>query len=201
MKITPVPHGLDNIGANEVGFTRTSGVHVSDIYNTYFKKVEPERFDPRLPDGSPEPMDMTRIELGMSFEHILEAVMRARLLGIRPSEFRTKEGLAFSPDQLLWQEHGLRLGEMKLTWMSSSKIPDCTMNRFPPKFDKWFMQMKAYCHNLDINTARLYVYFVNADYPRSPRPILRAFDIEFTARELRENWQFLVNFATEEGML
>ena len=90
-----------------------------------------------------------------------------------------------------------RLGEFKLTWMSLSRSKGLR----DPKFDKWFCQMKAYCYHLGTQHARLYAFFVCGDYtdmsPQFPPP----WDIEFTQKELQEEWNTLLRHARKKGML
>ncbi len=206
MIVTPVEHGLEDIvGQNGPGFERTSGLHMSDIYGSLYKELEPDRFD------TGEPMDRNRLELGLSLEVMLEEGLRTRLSAQsgRPGEFVEPEhGIIYSPDLIIFNGK-TRLGEIKLSWMSSSQVPRQKGGSFPPKFDKYFVQMMAYCRCLETPYARLYAFFVNGDYsfrktgrgtvPASPE--LLCWDLEFTKRELAENWQMLIQHAKMKGML
>ncbi len=167
---------------------------MSTIYNDLFQDLEPKRFK----KGTP--LDPLRLEAGLILEQTLEQGLISRANGgERPPEQVTNEGIFYSPDLIIFDEV-IRLGEIKLTWMSSKEVPRETANGFPPKFEKYFVQMKAYCHHLDLGHARLLAYFVNGDY-RPPRPELLAWDIDFTARELQENWTMLKNHARSKRML
>ena len=194
MKIVPVKHGLEGIIGVSTGY-RTPGLHMSEIYNDLFQDLEPKRY---IKGSKP---DVLRMEAGLAFEDLLEEGIKKRLCADRPGEFTTEEGIIFTPDLIIFNgaPRG-RLGEIKLTWMSSKEVPRDLANGFPPKFDKYFVQMKAYCHHLDLGHARLLAFFVNGDY-RPPKPELLAWDIEFTPRELRENWQMLLNHAKHKRML
>lgn len=193
MKITPFEHGLD-LGKPTEGYVRTPGLHMSDLYNSLHRTLDPKRYDKRDAKGNPQPMDMTKVETGTSFEEILEATLARRLLGDRPGEFTTPEGIIYSPDYLFFEEDDTILGEFKLTWYSSRNAP------FDEKFDKWFTQMKAYLYHLSMKRARLYVLFVNGNY-KPPSPKLLAWNITFTQRELTDNWNMLVRHAKKEGLL
>ncbi len=206
MKVTPVEHGLEDVvGQNGPGFERTAGLHMSDIYGSLYKELEPKRFD------TGEPMDRNRLELGLSLEIVLEEGLRTRLSeqSGRPGEFVEPEhGIIYSPDLIIFNGK-TRLGEIKLTWMSSSQVPREANGSFPPKFDKYFTQMKLYCRCLETPYARLLAFFVNGDYsfrksgnrsvPAAPE--LLAWDIEFTKRELNEEWQMCMQHAKMRGML
>jgi hypothetical protein len=192
--VKEIDHGLV-LAAPTKGYVRTPGLHMSDLYGELFKQLDPKRFDKRDKDGNPEPMDLTKLELGTSFEEILEPVLIERLLGSRPGEFTTEDGVIFSPDQLFVEDSGeLVLGELKLTWMSSRGAP------MDEKFAKWICQMQAYCYHLDISRARLFALFVNGDY-RPPSPKLLAWEFGFTKKELRDNWDTLVRIGRKKGLL
>lgn len=213
MRIVPIAHGLDLNKPTE-GYVRTPGLHMSDIYGSLFKKLDPKRFN------KPGPPDELAMEYGTAFEESLEEAIAGRLsermLGARPGEFAampdgrvvavgTPGSIIFSPDHFLF--NGVtRLGEFKSTRMTiSGGIRD-------EKYDKWYVQMKAYAKPLRMRFARLYVLFINGHGKWKPfevpevgllpsGPLLLAWDIEFTQRELDDNWAMLMRHAREEGML
>lgn len=190
MQITPLTPDLD-LGASRL--IRSPGLHMSTLYNNFYQELEPERY------VRGAPLDMKRVELGFSLEEMLEEGLKRRLAS-RPGEFRTKEGIAFSPDLLMFNG-GVRLGEIKLTWMSSRDVPrEAGATSFPRKFDKYFTQMQAYCHHLETPSARLYAFFVNGDY-RTMTPELLAWDIEFTPDELHTTWRQLLNYGRSRKLL
>lgn len=190
MKITPVEHGLDLTASS---LYRSPGLHASDIYNAYYQELEPKRFKKGT---SPDPL---RMGAGLMLESVLEEGLKQRMAE-RPGELLTKEGIAYSPDMLISENNKLRLGETKLTWMSSREVPRVSSNSFPQKFDKWMTQMMFYCNALETPHSRLYSYFVNGNY-RPMVPELLAWDIEFSARELREEYDKLLNYAKFRKML
>ena len=195
MRIREFEHGLELAKATE-GYVRTPGLHMSDLYGELFKQLDPKRFDKRDKDGNPEPFDLKRMELGTSFEEILEPVLAARLFGERPGEFTTlDEGIIFSPDWLFFEPDGeMVLGEIKLTWMSSRGAPT------DAKFQKWICQVQAYCYHLQIRRARLFAFFVNGAY-KPPSPQLLAWELVFTQRELEDNWNMLKRVGQRAGLL
>lgn len=167
---------------------------MSTLYGDLYQDLEPKRYKR---DEAPDPL---RLEAGLSLEMMLEEGLKRRLAE-RPGEFVTPdEGIIFSPDLFIFN-HVARLGEIKLTWMSSREVPrEAISGRFPPQFDKWFTQMGCYGYHLEMPHQRLYAFFVNGDY-RPPRPELLAWDLEWSARELREQWQMTLNHARAKGML
>jgi hypothetical protein len=193
---------------------------MSDIYNSYYEDKEPKRYD------KTKPMDMLRVQAGLILETIIEEGFQASfgllMGGERPGEFFTDpigkatEGIAYTPDLLLFPPKRTVLGEIKVTWMSAQGVPISPAQEkatgipsnwdgigfaeFSEKFAKYFTQMKAYCYWLDTPHARLIVYFVNGNW-RPPIPCLLAWDFEFTTVELVENWHKLTNHARSKGML
>lgn len=195
MNIVPVKHGLEDMVGVSTGY-RSPGLHMSEIYNSLYQEFEPKRY---VKGSKP---DVLRMEAGLAFEDMLEQGLKQRLAGAeRPGEFTTEEGIFFTPDLIIFNgAPRCRLGEIKLTWMSSKEVPREATNGFPPKFSKYFCQMMAYCYHLELSESRLLCFFVNGDY-RPPRPELLAWDIGFTKRELEENWKMLHNHAQHKRML
>lgn len=193
MKAVSIPHGLA-LAAPTEGYTRTSGLHMSDIYGALFKEIDPKRYDKRDKEGLPLPFDTARMELGTSFEEVLEPALAARLFGKRPGEFTTQEGIIYTPDYIFEIDGEFVLGEFKLTWMSTKGAP------FDKKFDKYMCQIKSYLYNLGLVKCRLYVFFVNGDYT-DHSPQLLAWELTFTQRELDANWAMMRRFALKRGIL
>ncbi len=216
MTIVEISHGLYLAEPTE-GYTRTPGLHASTLYGSYYQSINPKRYDKRGADGEPLGFDLARMEFGTSFEEALEEGLASptpiplmertrqrmahRLLGRRPGEFTSPEGVIFSPDYLFDEPDGsMVLGEFKLTWMSSKGAPD-PLNE---KFSKWGCQMGLYCFWLGIRRARLFAYFVNGgtDKPYFEHaPELKAWEIEFTQRELDHNWATIERHALKVGLL
>ena len=190
MKITPVEHGLDLLASDLV---RSPGLHASDIYGALFKEISPKRY------GRGGPPNTLMMSLGTAWEVRLEYLLkRAGYEVQRPGEFMSPGGWALSPDLVLFNGQ-TRIGEIKLTWMSSADLPTGPSNGFPPKFDKHMVQIMDGCHTIESPYARIYVTCVNGRY-KPPAPELLVFDLEFTARELRENFDLMLGYAQKEQM-
>lgn len=205
----PFDHGLV-LDAPTEDYVRSPGLHVSEIYGSLYKELEPKRFDK---GGGP---DITRMLLGTIVENTLATVMSRHLItGERPGEFAalasgkivpvgTPKSIIFSPDHFFY--NGItRLGEFKVTWMTLAKgIREA-------KFDKWWCQMMAYGYLLKMPNQILYAYFVNGhgkwseyDVPglgMTPSgPLLRAWKLAWTERQLKDNWTMLMRHAVKKGM-
>lgn len=188
MKIVPVAHGLDLLASDLV---RSPGLHMSHIYESLFKQLEPKRY---AGEYKPSPV-MTAV--GTAWEKHLEFLLtKAGVKVFRPGELVTPSGIAYSPDSIIDNN---RLAEYKVAWwMSSTDMPRKPASSFPPKFDKYVCQMESYNFNLEMNLARLYVLFIQG---RGKDPELLVYDIEFTARELQTNWSMMMNHARQRKLL
>lgn len=190
MKVIPVAHGLETI-VGQSG-PRSGGLHISSVYNSLYQDLEPDRYK----RGSlPDPV---LLEMGLSCEQWMEDGLKNRLMSgwERPGELEgeiDERPVAYNPD-LLHINGILRLGEIKYTQLSCKDMPEEEANNLPPKFSKYICQMQAYGHLMETPYARLIVFFANGNYNRvrGGDPQLRAWDFEFTAREIAENWSALV---------
>ena len=193
MIITPCPHGLEDVLGKSVGH-RTPGVHISAIYGDLYQRLEPDRFKRGVPDPD-------RLEGGLCFENVIERELGERLTIFRPGEIVSPEGIILSPDGIILNGT-VRLAEFKLTWLSSNEMPKEPSNNLPHKFSKYGVQMMAYMYVLGLTEGRLYIYFVNDTYPRgAPAPKLRAYNLQYTPREIADNWGVLTRHGHEIGLL
>jgi hypothetical protein len=166
---------------------RTPGLHLSDILTPMARDIAPKRYD------ESKPMDWNRVETGFAFERVLEMAFMARRAEIfRPGEV-VKDGIIMSPDGI--DPDGWVLEEFKATWMSDFDAPT------HPKFVKWFWQIKSYALALETTRARLRGLFINGNYREGFSPVYHVWDLQFTERELEENWQMILNNARSKGLL
>src|SRR3990167_1878767 len=226
MLVTEIDHGLV-LAAPTAGYVRTPGLHASDLYGAYYQAYDPKRYNKRDADGNPLPFDDTKMEMGTSFEEVLEPALQERLFsehedGDRPGEFAAPHapdcvhhdtpydgehicpecgaGTLFSPDYLFRVADRYILGEFKLTWYSSTGAPH------NEKFAKWLTQIKLYLFWLSlvlderVTKARLWVLFVNDTY-KPPTPKLRCWDMTFVWKELVAEHREILRHARKRGLL
>jgi hypothetical protein len=137
------------------------------------------------------------LALGTAWELHFEFLMRANGIDAqRPGEFLSPEGVAYSPDLLIFNGK-TRVGEIKLTSMDVGDMPSEVDNNLPVKFDKYLCQLKLYCYWLEFPDAWLGIISIRRPYD----PEHRFYNITFTQRELEENYQMLMNHATHAGLL
>lgn len=188
MIVTPDTKPFDFLKSDLV---RSTGLHASDIYGDLFKYLEPNRYD-REGDANP-----LLLALGTAWENHFEYLMVANGIDAqRPGEFLSPEGIAYSPDLLIF--NGVtRVGEIKLTSMDLDECPVEEDNNLPVKFDKYLCQLKLYCYWLDYNNGWLGVVSIRKPY----NPTHRFYNLTFTDRELAENHAMCMRHARFEGML
>lgn len=189
MLITTSPHDLVPALGTSTG-DRAPGLHMSDIYGDLYQTLEPERY---VKGRAPNPL---LLAMGLAWEeHVERTLIRAGHKVSRPAPRTTPEGVVYSPDLLFEDEAEPRIGEIKLTTMSvSEEIRD-------PKFSKWVVQAMSYCHHWGTPYAAFLVLFTNGDYKQNRLPMFRWWDVEFSARELQDNWAMLLRHARLRGMV
>ncbi len=189
MIVTPDTRDIDFLKSDLV---RSPGLHASDIYGDFYKRLNPSRYD--FGDGPP---NATLMALGTAWEKHFETILRLNgINATRPDELMSPEGVAFSPDLIVFNGH-TRVGEIKLTSMSLDDFPTSETNGLNPKFDKYLTQMKLYAFWLELRHGWLAILSIRQPYA----PVFKALNIEWTQRELEENHRGQMNHATHEKML
>lgn len=114
----------------------------------------------------------------------------------RPPEVEL-DGIIGSPD-LISAELGM-LGETKCTWGSSKHLAD--LENGTGKYWIWLVQIKGYLKMLRMLRCRLFALFVNGNYKNGYQPELAVRDLEFTQKEIDENWRMITDHARRKGWL
>ncbi len=217
MILTPLALDIEALKLGDSGGVRAPGVHASDIYGDYYRSLDPERYD----SGKPAPPLL--FETGLIFETMLEEGLLRRCAAsgdhiVRPGEFTFNDvydehaiEIHYNPDLFIYEgEQGLRVGEIKATWLSS-KVPhkwvdsfeaqekhreDLILAMMNPKFAKYQTQIQFYCYMLKTRLARLYVCCIAGDYTRPYRTqLLPPVDIEYEQDELDRTYRILMDHA------
>ena len=217
MIITPLSINPVSLRLGDSGSARAEGLHASTIYNSLYMELEPDRYK-----GGP--MNPLLLETGIIIENMLEEGLRRRFnqsTGCeqieRPGEFvhtDVWEGhpvfLSYNPDLFIYNGVGLRVGEIKGTWLSSHirhdwiVSPESIMQYADdiqeaiasnPKLDKYWCQLQFYMHMIRTRYGRLYACFIAGDYTRPFKSQLVAVDVEFSEDELTTNYARCMNHA------
>jgi hypothetical protein len=226
MKISVLNLDVKALGLGDSGSVRAEGLHASDIYNSFYADLDPKKY---LFSGPINPLlvEMGLIFERMLEEGLIRRLVTSGALDhmpdvARPGEFTftdTYKGhpvvIHYNPD-LFILNGVLRVAEIKSTWkwsmVSHEEIAKaqagCEKAREKisamirdPKFDKYLTQLKFYLYMLGELLGRIYIFFVVANgRPPFPSQML-GWDLDFTARELRENYEMLMNFAISKGLI
>ena len=188
MTITPDPHPLD---FSKSDLIRSPGLHASDIYGALYAALDPNRYD------FAGPPNYLLMALGSAWEAQLEYLLGENGgVAHRPGELQSPEGIYYSPD-LIIQNGETRVGEIKLTSMGFDDLPNAETSSLPPKFGKYQTQMMLYAYWLELTHGWLGMVSIRKPYA----PEFRAYNIEWSERELKSNFDMCLNFARSEGML
>ena len=182
-------HELDLMTPTE-GYTRTPGLHASEIYNALCKKLDPKRYDKRDPKTKlPLPMPEDRVGFGTRFEEALEPQLKTRYQGYRPGEFAVQHGedcprayqslakkrpanrnpvkpgdpLCPCGAGIIYSPDYLFFVDGHPPILGEFKLTWMSSKGFPddPKFMKWLMQVKFYLRNLQMNRVWFFPFWVN----------------------------------------
>lgn len=169
---------------DETNRTRGEGVvHLTDIIRA---------LDQRDYSGVKWNMDVTA-DCGFIFERALEQAYKSKL-GIRVNEIEV-DGVIGSPDGIGEDPQG-KVGfvdeEYKLTWKSCNS----------PIENNWYYmtQFKGYCWMLGTCVTVARVLYVVGDYKGSG-PVYKVYRIEYTGKEIKKNWEYLMAHVRNEGWL
>jgi hypothetical protein len=195
VKLTPFDLHIDAKLFSSDNRTRTKGCHLTDIVKAIEQGIGHGR--------NPRAMGEKQLEnyrlMGFLWEDVLTHQINAeRSWAISPGLVRPGEieldGIIMTPDAVDFAaDPGPVLEEWKVTWHSMAR--DLESENW-----HWFVQMKAYCHALKLTRANLRILYVNGDYrPTVPKP--QGYAIEFTQRELTDNFSMILNHARSRGWL
>lgn len=133
---------------------------------------------------------MAAAEMGFLWEDVL-SLMLGKRYAMRIGEIE-KDGIVCSPDGVSpidpYGYESLVNEEYKATWKSINKPPE----------DNWYWmtQFKSYDYVLGVNVTILRVLYINGDYKGSG-PLPAKFRLQYSERELVENWQMICNARDE----
>lgn len=189
MKVTPVD--LRDLDVTVSDLVRSPGLHASEIYNDLYAEIYPDKYGGDRKDlalfGS----------LGTAWEERLQYILiKSGMQVMRPGELPALGGKwVLSPDGVMFNGHD-SIVEYKLRWASSRGASP----RDPKKFGKYLIQLQDGCNAIESPYARIYVCYIAGDY-RPPKPVLLAWDLEFSPRELKEAFDTMCSHAKHKGML
>lgn len=143
-----------------------------------------------------DPVALLRISIGLAWEdYYIKNILSQQGVSKHPGEMLL-DGIYMTPDGESLDViitrgkpvHTLRIHEVKATYKSTKTVGDVSSQWM------WLSQMKAYCKGAGTNFARLHVLFICNDYTYPIGPSKQIFDIEFTKKEIDDNWELLRDF-------
>ena len=170
------------------GPPRRKGLHLTDIIQDMAISS-----GIRKRSDMPEELRKAHFEKGYIWERLLSMAF-ADQVPVRPGEFIC-DGIACSPDGILYLEDGIAVAEYKCTFYSSDRDFTDTV------FWSWHMQAKGYCHVIGTDLAVFYVLFLKGNHRDEPGPVKRVYPVRYSSNEIEEAWMSIVNHAKMRGWL
>lgn len=177
--IKQVPFSLAKIDDH----SRSGGVHVSDITRDIGLEmgyIPPEYIGAEM---IPE-----IINIGLAWEDFVFPNFHPEVC-YHPGE-ASLDGVSGTCDGVSYDDRGLLVHEAKTTRKSMKKEADLAGQWL------WLAQTMSYCKMWGTLRARYHILWLNGDYQRgkdSSNPSYRLYDLEFSQREINDNWTQLVN--------
>lgn len=181
---------------------RGKGHHVSAIIRAiamHTGVLAPDSADePSMADSRiiTDPVAITRICIGLAWEeYYLGVFLKREGVKKHPGEILV-DGIHMSPDGISrdWVEQlnkpypGVmitRVHEVKATYKSINTVGDMSSQWL------WLTQVKAYCKGVKTVHAKIHVLFLCGDYKYPLQPVVKEWDIQFTPKEIQDNWDML----------
>ena len=185
MNITELPWALTATDFSEDTHNRSEGLHLGTVMDSIAEVLFPS---PNKWEGE------TAMAVGFLWENILASTLLKSLvdkgLVIRPGEMFI-DGIYMTPDG--WEVEGRVLHEYKATWKSFRKPID----------DNWryMTQIKSYCRGMACSRAKLYVLYLMGNWRDVRQPVTKVYELEFSQRDLDDNWKMIVSHAKKVGLL
>lgn len=131
--------------------------------------------------------DPTRMCLGMAWEDWVFPTQHPEVV-YHPGEM-VGDTIACSADGISWIGEDKRVHECKVTWKSMRREFELQNEWL------WLSQTMGYCYVWGTNLARYHIYWVNGDYKYGDGggPKYKLYDLEFSKRELQDNWKMINN--------
>lgn len=185
----------------ESKYPRSPGIHVSGIIRAMAMEygiLEMDELDGlSLTDYRhiTDPIARLRINIGLAWEEhyvpLLDGVAdhpgEMEVAGV----YMTHDGESL--DVIVTESHNgmtVVIHEVKATYKSTRTVGDLTSkNNW-----MWQAQLKAYCKGAGTRIAKMHVLFLCGDYKFPITPTLKCWLVEFSAEEIEENWQLLMDY-------
>lgn len=183
-----------------------TGLHVSTILDRILRAIDPNAYKIEFTEQQKHGYQ----EVGNVVEDFLADWLCRRVAGWQKPAPRLHRGITGSPDG--WSPRNRALHEIKACWKSerlfTAVMRDLTSRRLDPidlvrenlKLYSYVLQLLTYAEMWDADRGYLHVLFINGNY-KPPAPNPRTFTLTWTREERRDNFDRLVQFAIDDGLL
>lgn len=133
-----------------------------------------------------------RMAIGLSWEEFyINNILLKEEVVKHPGQM-CLDGVYMTPDgeslTLRGKKTALIIHEVKATYKSTRTVGDLE------KEWMWLTQLKCYCKGAKTRYGKLHVLFICGDYTFPIRPLVKAWDIEFSQKELDDNWELMTAY-------
>lgn len=201
MIVTPKPAELSLPESLE---PRSSGVHVSSIIREIaitqgILKYGTVDADSKLLDKQEitDPTAILRIAIGLSWEEwYIPRILGPQGVVDHPGEM-SQDGIYMTHDgeslDVIITPKGSkgrgRIHEIKATYKSTNTVGEDLRTQW-----MWLCQVMAYCKGSGTRFATIHVLFLCGDYRMPITPQLKIWDIEFSQKEIDDNWTLIKDY-------
>ena len=143
----------------------------------------------RKRSSEPNPYEF---EKGYVWERLLSLALPN--VAERPGEIE-QDGIICSPDGIGYSDwiQDTVVEEYKCTKTSSRNNPADNVG--------WMMQVKAYCKAICVTNAVMRILYLDGDYRENRKVTLKTFLLKFTQDDIDANWNAILNYARERGLV
>lgn len=181
---------------------RSQGVHISGIIRCIAVEMGVLKADTvddaRLADVRviTDPVAILRICIGLSWEDwYIHNILTKDGVIKHPGEMRV-DSIHMTPDGESLetrivkgkQKHVMVVHEVKATYKSVNTVGDLSSQWL------WVTQAKCYCVGMQTRFARFHILHLCGDYKFPIKPDLICFDVEFTQKEIEDNWELMTAY-------
>lgn len=174
---------------NDTGSERSGGLHLSTVLRDIAATIGKSK------DSATDDQLNWYASGGWLWEHIWDMAHAKAIEDgtmTNPGEFSC-DGITGTPDRIDWTRPAVI--ELKCRWQSIRMFDSLEKNYWQE-----LMQIKSYCWMTGIHEADLIIFYVAGDW-RPPVPGVRAANLQFSERELRESWEQVIGHARKRGWL
>lgn len=178
---------------------RGAGTHASGIIRAIAMEMgilkgeeEVTLSDTRVIDDE---LAIIRMAIGLSWEEFyIKNILYAQGVVKHPGEMKL-DAIHMTPDgesvETVKGKTVLVIHEVKATYKST--------NRDISKEWMWLTQLKCYCKGAKTRHGKLHVLFLCGNYKFPIQPTAKAWNIEFTQKELDDNWNLMCDYRNQRS--